>query len=133
MYVKASSSAGDHVEHARSGDASHDLGDYIGQQIRGGKALADHQSEADCRVQVASRNMADGERHGHDRQAEGKGDAQVSDADVRHAGGKNGGAASSENEPESAEKFRCCALADGHGGRSPCEDKLVGFPTGWEG
>jgi hypothetical protein len=45
-----------------------------------GEALADHETDADGRIQVAPRDVTDGESHGEYSEAEGQGHAGESDA-----------------------------------------------------
>ena len=56
-------------------------------------------------VEVPAADVADGVGHGEHGQAEGEGDAEVADADVRDPGGQDGGAAAAEHQPEGAEEL----------------------------
>ena len=63
---------------------------------------------------MTTRDVSDGEGHGENGKPESEGDAGVSDADVGNPGGQHGSTASAKHQPESSEKFRCCAFTDGH-------------------
>jgi hypothetical protein len=77
----------------------------IGSQLGSREALADHQPRADGWIQVASRDVSDGEGHGEDGQAERKGDTEEADSDRWKACGQYGGAASTKYQPEGSEEF----------------------------
>jgi S1-C subfamily serine protease len=77
---EAGFAAGDHVKHARRRDRAYDLRDHVRKQIRNRKALADHETDADGRVQVAAGDVSDGERHGEYGEAEGQCAAGESDS-----------------------------------------------------
>src|SRR5207245_8820737 len=74
-----------------------------------------HKPDAHRRVQVASRNMADGKGHSQNGEAEGQGDAGISDADTRDPGGKHSRSASAENQPKCSKEFRHCTFTHWHG------------------
>jgi hypothetical protein len=51
--------------------------------------------------------MANGISHGQDREAEGKGHAEESNANVRKCRCQYGTSATTKDEPERADKLRC--------------------------
>ncbi|MNE94205.1 hypothetical protein D3C80_1921460 [compost metagenome] len=74
--VKAFLAAGDEVDQRRGQHAPYDLGNDVGRQLPGRKPPAHVQAQRNGRVQVATRDMPDGERHGQHRQAERQGNPQ---------------------------------------------------------
>ena len=55
---------------------------------------------------MASRNVADGERHGQDGESEGQRDSDESDHEGRKTGGEDCVSTSAENQPKGSDKFR---------------------------
>src|SRR6185437_16464666 len=68
-------------------------------------AAADHQPQGDGGVQMATRDMSDGEGHGQQGQPEGQCDAEQAYAYVRKRGGEHGAAAPPQNQPKCADQL----------------------------
>jgi hypothetical protein len=61
---------------------------------------------------MTTRDVADGKSHGQYRKPEGQGHAQESNSHVRESRRQHRAAASSQNKPESAEKFCAYSLCN---------------------
>lgn len=114
VHVKTGLSAGYQIQNTRSCDCAQDLSDRIRKQVRNGEPLANHQSRGDGRVQMAARDVSDGEGHGEDGQAESQSDPEETDSDCGKGCSQHGRAASAEYEPEGSEEFRDRTFAETH-------------------
>jgi hypothetical protein len=94
--------AGDQVQNSGGADGSENLGDDVGGQFGDGEAFGGDEADRDGGVEVAAGDVADGEGHGENRESEGKGHADVADAEV-NACGEDSAAATAEDKPEGAE------------------------------
>src|SRR3954452_21719144 len=97
--------AGDEIENSGTGDGSSDLSYEVRKEFVGREAFADNESDRDCRVEVAARDVPDSVCHREHRKSEGKGNADETDAKLRECSGKNSGAASSEDEPKGTKEL----------------------------
>ena len=70
-------------------DGADDLGHDIGQQLLRREAAAGPEADRDRRIQVAPRDVPDGEGHRQHREAEGKRDTKKADPDVGEGRRKN--------------------------------------------
>lgn len=96
---------GDAVEHGSSDNAANHLCHDVGRSFLSGEAAAGNLAERDGRVQVATRNVADGVCHGKHRKAECERHAHVADTGGRNAASEHGSAAAAKHKPEGADRF----------------------------
>ena len=96
---------GDAVEHCRSDDTADDLCHDVGRSFLSGEAAAGNLAERDGRVQVATRNVADGVCHGEHGEAECERHAHVADTGGRNAASEHSSAAAAKHKPEGADSF----------------------------
>ena len=108
--VETRCAAGDEVEHATRRKPAQHLRHDVRGQLRGREAAACPQAHRDRRVQVAARDVPDGEGHREHGQAEGERNAMQADADVRKGGGEHGTAAATEYEPERPKELGAVCL-----------------------
>ena len=67
------------------------------------------------RVQMASRDVSDGESHRENSEPERQSDAGESNSDCGKSGGQHGGAASTKHQPEGSNEFRCDTFTNRRG------------------
>lgn len=96
----------DEGEQCGGAEGADELAHSVTDEVFAGQALVEEHAEGDGGVDVATRDVADDEGHGDDRQAEGERDAQRTE---RGAGDGNA-AATEERERERAERFGCILL-----------------------
>ena len=102
--LEACLAAGDEVNHRCGNDGTDHLGDDVGQQLFGRKAPTHHQPEGNRRVEMAAGDMADGECHGQDSEAESESDTENADAE-RRTGCDYRTATAAKYQPEGADQF----------------------------
>src|SRR6185503_2656732 len=107
--------ASNYVKHPRSRACPQNLSEDIGDQLFRWKPAPDNNTEGHSRIQVASRNMADGVSHRQDREAKRQGNSCETDAKTRISRGQNRTATSAEHQPECSEEFRNRPCAKIHG------------------
>src|SRR6185503_17158831 len=93
------------VEQRSPDDCTNDLGHDVRPDLARRKPPARRQSDGDRWVDMATGHMADRIGHGEERETERKGYAQETDADMRERCSDNGAAASTESQPERADRF----------------------------
>ena len=108
--------AGNEVEDSGSCDGSKDLRDDVGQELRRCETFANDQADGNCGVQVAARDVADGEGHGEDGETEGESYSDEADSQIWEGRRKDCAATAAEDKPEGAEKLRCCTFREIHRG-----------------
>src|SRR6476469_1734812 len=104
--IEAGLAARYEVEERGCHDGAEHLRDRIGQHFGPAEASARRKPNAHRRIEVAPRDVADGEGHGQYGEPEGGGDAQQTNADPRKGGGEHGAATAAEDQPERADEFR---------------------------
>lgn len=97
---------GDKVQNACCRRRSNDLDDDVGRQFFGRKTPARPQPNGYGRVEVVAGNVPDRIGHRQDRKPERKRDADKTNSELRKCGRQNSAAASTENQPENADKLR---------------------------
>ena len=123
--AEARGAARDEKEDSRTHDGARHLGDYIRTQVACRKTLADQQSHRHRRVEMAAGYVADGVRHGQDRETEGQRHAVQADTDVRKSRGQDCAATSAQHEPGRAQELRRRSPRDGHS-VPPRIDAIIG-------
>src|SRR5580704_13959448 len=104
--VESGLSTGDDVENARAGDCAEHLGDDIGRQLRKGKPFPHREADRNCWIEMATRDVADGESHRHHGEAKSQRHTKQADPDAGERRCKHGATAATENEPEGSKEFR---------------------------
>src|SRR6478735_2787220 len=95
-YIKVWRTAGNCVQNCRRYDCSSDLRSHVGRYVLCWEATSGGQPERDSWIEMASRDVPDGIRHGEYRQAEGSGPAEKSNANLRKSGCDDRAAAPAE-------------------------------------
>lgn len=104
--VEAFLSVGDEIQNHRADHLRND----IRWQLRGLEPAAAYQPDANGRIEVTTRDMADRECHRQHRQSECQRNAQQTDADLRKRRSQHRAAAAAQHQPECADEFRGTAL-----------------------
>ena len=97
------------VEDRRADDGADNLGDHVPGSLLAAHASREEDAQRDGRIDVAARDVADGVGHGHDRESEGQGHSDCSDAGAYgsgHTPGEYGAAASHQDENHRPDHFR---------------------------
>src|SRR5882757_1619700 len=103
--IKPSLTTGDDEKHSGSCQAAKNLSDNIRYELTGRKPPARHQPKRNGWVQVASRDMANGESHRKNSETERQRHANKPNSQIWKSGSKNSSAATSKNQPKRAYEF----------------------------
>jgi len=106
--------ARDHIEDARAGDHSKNLRNNVGGKLDDREPLADNQADRDCKVEMRTGDVPNGEGHADDGQTKGERHTNETDTQRRIGRGENGTTATLKNQPKSSKQLRDCPL--GHVG-----------------
>src|SRR5689334_2600982 len=101
--IEVGCSACNGVKDRCSDHATNDLRHDIRNHILHRKAPASGEADSDRRVEMASRDMADGVSHCEHSQAEGERDTKQADADLREARCDDRAATTREGKPKGAD------------------------------
>src|SRR6266480_2467872 len=104
--IKAWSTTGYDVQHAACNDSAEHLRRDVGRELAGRETTTSPKPDRNRWVEMATRDMADGECHGQHRQTERERNTEQTNADVRKCRSKNCAPAPAKNKPERPEKLR---------------------------
>ena len=104
--IEAGFSAGDHAKDACARDGSEDLGHHVPGDMASREAAGGGETHRHRRVEVATRDVADGKGHGQHGEAKSKRNAEQPDADAGKRRREYGTPAASQHEPSRAQELR---------------------------
>ncbi len=105
---------GDAVKNCSSDNTANDLCNNVSRSFLSRETTAGNLAKGNSRVQVATRNVADGISHGKNSKTEGERNANVANTSGGYAASKNCCAAATEHQPEGTDCFCNCTSTKFH-------------------
>src|SRR5690349_14582874 len=104
-YIKAGFATRNQIKNSRAGNCSQHLRHDVRKNVLSRNSSRGEQAKSYRRIEVSSGNVADRIGHSQNRQSEGEGHTQESNAYLRKSRGQDCTTATAEYKPQSTEEF----------------------------